>query len=58
MTTTVLNAKIGEVKNKIPDHAKYTTATKFNKFTGSIFDTKFKQVNLAVNSDVIYFTTC
>ena len=26
VTTDVLNTKIGEVQNKIPDHAKYITA--------------------------------
>ena len=33
MTTTVLNTKIGEVQNKICDHAKYITTTEFNKLT-------------------------
>ena len=40
MTTIVLNTKIGEVKNKVPDDAKYTTAPRFIKFAGSVFDTK------------------
>ena len=40
MTTIVLNTKIGEVKNKVPDDAKYTTAPRFIKFAGSVSDTK------------------
>ena len=33
VTTTVLNIKISEVENKIPDHAKYITVPEFNKLT-------------------------
>ena len=33
MTTTVLNTKISEVKNKVPDYAKYITTPEFNKLT-------------------------
>ena len=43
MTTAVPNTKIGEVANKTLDHAKYITTPEFNKFAGSIFDTKSKQ---------------
>ena len=50
MTTTVLNTKIGEVENKILDHAKYITTPEFKKPTGSIFDMNLKQVNLAIDS--------
>ena len=52
MTATVLNTKIGEVENKIPDHAKYITTFESNKFAGSVFDTKLKQANLATNNDL------
>ena len=52
VTTTILNTKIGEVKNKIIDYAKYVTTPEFNKFAGPIFDTKLKQANLATNSDL------
>ena len=31
MTTTVLNTKISEVKNKIPENSKYITTQEFNK---------------------------
>ena len=30
MTTTVLNTKISEVKNKIPENSKYVTTQEFN----------------------------
>ena len=52
MNTTVLNTNIKKVQNKIPDYAKYITTPEFNNFSGSIFDTKLKQVILATNSDV------
>ena len=52
MTTTVLNTKIGEVKNKIPGHSKYITNPEFNKFAATIFDTELKQANLVINTDV------
>ena len=32
-TTTVLNSKIGEVKNKTPNHDSYTTTQQFSKLT-------------------------
>ena len=31
MTTTVLNTKISEVKNKIPENSKYITTQELNK---------------------------
>ena len=52
VTTTVLSSKIGKVESKIPDHSKYITTPKFNEFAGTIFHTKLKQTNLAINSDV------
>ena len=51
MTTAALNTKIGEVENKIPYHTKCITALEFNKFTGSIFDMKLNEINLATNSE-------
>ena len=36
MTTTDLNTKISEFKNKITDHAKYTTIQKLNNLTAKI----------------------
>ena len=36
MITTVLNTKISEFKNKITDHAKYTTTQKLNNLTAKV----------------------
>ena len=52
MTTTVLNTKISEVESKIPDHAKYITAQKFNKLTAENFIARLKQVNLVSKTDL------
>ena len=46
MTTTVLNTKISEIENKIPDHAKYITTQEFNKLTAENFEAKLKQAEL------------
>ena len=46
MTTNVLNIKISEVENKIPDHAKYITTPEFNKLTEQNFAVRWKQANL------------
>ena len=53
MTTTVLNTKISEVENKIPNHDKYITTPEFNKLTAENFTARLKQVNLVTktNSD-------
>ena len=51
MATTVLNTKISEVENKIPDHAKYITTPVFNKLTAENFAARLKQVNLVTKSD-------
>ena len=37
VTTPVLNTKISEVENKIPNHDKYITTPEFNKLTVEIF---------------------
>ena len=50
MTATVLNTKIDEVENKIPNDSKYVTIHKFNKFIGKTFDTKLKQAKLVASS--------
>ena len=42
MTTTALNTKISEAKNKIPDHAKYISTAEFNKLTAENFACKIK----------------
>ena len=46
MTTTVLNTKIWEVENKIPDHAKYITTPEFNKLIAEKFTARLKQADL------------
>ena len=53
MTTTVLNKKISEVENKIPDHAKYITTQEFNKLTAECFEARLKQANLVNKSDFL-----
>ena len=51
MTTTVPTTKIGEVKNKIADHAKYITTQEFNKLTAEDFAARLKQANLVSKTD-------
>ena len=51
MTTTVLNTKITEVENKIPDHAKYITTQQFNKLTTKNFEARLKQADLVNKTD-------
>ena len=51
MSTTVLNTRIIEVKNKISDHAKYITTPQFNKLTVESFAARLKQVSLVSKTD-------
>ena len=46
MGTTVLNTKISEVKNEIPDNSKYITTQECNKLTAENFEARLKQANL------------
>ena len=47
MAATFLNAKISEVKDKIPDKSKYITTQEFNKLTAERrFCSKLKQIDL------------
>ena len=47
MAATLLNAKISEVKDKIPDKSKYITTQEFNKLTAERrFCSKLKQIDL------------
>ena len=46
MTTTVLNTKISEVENEIPDNSKNITTQKFNKSTAETFAARLKQGDL------------
>ena len=51
MTTTVLNTKISEVENKIPDNSKYITTQEFNKLTADVFAARVKQADLVNKTD-------
>ena len=51
MTTTVLNTKISEVKNKIFNHAKYITTQEFNKLTTANFAARLTGANLVSKTD-------
>ena len=45
VTKAVLNTKISQVENKIPDHAKDITIQEFNKLTTKNFAARLKQAN-------------
>ena len=51
VTTTVLNTKIREVENKIPNHDKHITTPEFNKLTAKRFAARLKQANLVNKTD-------
>ena len=51
MTTTILNTKISEVENKIPNHDKYITTPELNKLTADNFAARLKQDNLGNKTD-------
>ena len=51
MTTTILNTKISEVENKIPNHDKYITTPEMNKLTADNFAARLKQDNLGNKTD-------
>ena len=51
MTTAVLNTKIREVENKIPDHAKYISTQEFNKLIAENLAARLKQANLVSQTD-------
>ena len=46
MTTNVLNTKISEVENKIPNQDKYITTPEFNKLTARSFSARLNQANI------------
>ena len=46
VTTTVLNTKISEAENKIPNHDKYITSPEFNKLTVECCAARLTQANL------------
>ena len=51
MTTTVLNTKIREVENEIPNHDKYVTTSKFHRLTAENFAARLEQANLVTKTD-------
>ena len=46
VTTNVLNTKISEVENKIPDNSKYIATQEFNKLTAENFAVRLKQADV------------
>ena len=51
MTTTVLNTKISEIENKIPDNSKYIFIQQCNMLTAENFAARLKQANLVSKTD-------
>ena len=51
VTTTVLNTKISEVKDRIPDHSKYITNQELNKLTAENVAARLTQANLVNKTD-------
>ena len=51
MTTIILNTKISEVENKIPDNSKYITTQAFNKLTAENLGARLQQADLVNNTD-------
>ena len=51
MTTTVLNTKVSEVENKIPNNSKYITTQKLNNLTAENFEARLKQADLVNKTD-------
>ena len=49
--TTVLNTKISEVENKIPDNFKYITTQECNKLTAESFEARLNQGDLVKKTD-------
>ena len=51
VTRTVLNTKISEADNKIPDNSKYVTTDGFNKLTAEDFAARLKQADSVNKTD-------
>ena len=49
--TAVLNTKISEAENKIPDNSKYIITQEFNKWMVENFAARLKQANLVSKTD-------
>ena len=51
VTTTALNTKISEVKDRVPDHSKYITTQELNKLTAENVAARLTQANLVNKTD-------
>ena len=51
MTATVLNTKVSEVENKIPNNSLYITTQEFDKLTSKNFEARLKQADLVNKTD-------
>ena len=51
VTRIVLNTKISEADNKIPDNSKYVTTDDFNKLTAEDFAARLKQADSVNKTD-------
>ena len=54
MTTNVLNTKVSEVENKIPDHAKYITTQEFKKLIAENFAARLSKLTDFDNKLLIF----
>ena len=51
MTNTVVNTKISEVENKIPDNSTYITTQEFNTLMAEAFAGRLKQADFVNKTD-------
>ena len=51
MTATVLNTKVSEVENKIPNNSLYITTQELDKLTSKNFEARLKQADLVNKTD-------
>ena len=51
VTSTILNTKVSEVENKIPENSKYITNQEFHKLTIENFEARLKQADLVNKTD-------
>ena len=58
VTTNAPDTEVGEVENKVPDHAKYITTREFNKFAGTKIDKRPEQINFVTNKDLNTVLKC
>ena len=51
LTATILNTKLSEVENKIPDNSKYVSTQEFNMLTAENSAARLKQADLVNKTD-------